>query len=91
METNATASELTCKELVELVTEYFEGALPPAEQKRFDDHIAKCDWCKIYLEQMRLTIKTLGRLTEESIPPRAREELLLTFRSWKKNQEKTEN
>ena len=79
------SAELTCQELVELVTEYFEGAMSPAEKARFDKHLEKCDWCKIYLDQMRLTIQTLGKLTEESIPPRAREELLLTFRSWKKN------
>jgi anti-sigma factor RsiW len=85
METDISANELTCKELVELVTEYFESALPPAELKRFEDHIAKCDWCKIYLDQMRLTVQTLGNLAEESIPPRVKEELLQAFRDWKRS------
>jgi anti-sigma factor RsiW len=77
--------ELTCKDLVELVTDYFEGALSSADRDRFDLHIAKCDGCKIYLEQMRATIRTLGSLKEDFIIPRAKEELLKAFRDWKKS------
>jgi anti-sigma factor RsiW len=77
--------ELTCKDLVELVTDYFEGALSSADRERFEQHIAKCDWCKIYLEQMQATIRTLGSLPEETINQRAKEELLSVFRDWKKS------
>ena len=83
METNL--NELTCKELVEVVTDYFEGALSSADRERFERHVAKCDWCKIYLEQMQATIYTLRSLTEETINPRAKEELLEAFRGWKKS------
>ncbi len=82
METNL--NELTCKELVEVVTDYFEGALSSADRERFEQHVSKCDWCKIYLEQMQATIRTLGSLPEETINPRAKEELLAAFRDWKK-------
>ena len=51
---NATA--LSCQELVELVTDYLEGALPEAERIRFDDHLGGCDGCSAYLSQMRATI-----------------------------------
>jgi anti-sigma factor RsiW len=78
-----TANELTCRELVELVTEYFEGSLPRRERKRFEAHISKCKWCTAYLHQMRETIRTLGVLTEDSIEPEARDELLAAFREWK--------
>jgi predicted anti-sigma-YlaC factor YlaD len=78
-------NEMTCKELVELVTDYLEGALSPMERERFEVHISKCDWCKIYIDQMRLTIQTLGQLSEEFLPPQAREELLHVFRDWKKS------
>jgi predicted anti-sigma-YlaC factor YlaD len=54
--------DLTCQELVELVTDYLEGALPPAEVARFDAHLVGCSHCRVYLEQMRLTIRALGRL-----------------------------
>ena len=74
---------LNCQELVELITDYLEGALPPAECARFEAHLLKCDGCARYLEQMRLTITVVGRLTEETIGPAARTELLRLFRDWK--------
>jgi anti-sigma factor RsiW len=77
-----TAAAITCRELVELVTDYFEDALPRRERTRFEQHIAACDFCTIYLEQMRQTRRALGTLTEESISPQAREELLGAFRDW---------
>ena len=83
METNP--HDMSCKELVELVTDYLEGALSPTDQRRFELHISKCDWCKIYIDQIRLTIKAAGKLTEQSINPRAKEELLAVFRNWKRS------
>jgi hypothetical protein len=76
---------LTCRELVELVTDYFEQALSPAERLRFEEHIAICSPCRLHLRQMRETIRLLGELTEQNIPPRARDELLLAFRDWKRS------
>ena len=78
-----TTDELTCKELVELVTEYLEDTLAPQERMRFEEHLGACPGCRTYLDQMRQTIRTLGRLTEETIDPRARQELLQLFRQWK--------
>ena len=74
---------LTCRELVELVTDYLEGALPDAERARFEDHIADCEHCTEYLAQMRTTTTVLGRLPSESLPAVARERLLAAFRDWK--------
>jgi predicted anti-sigma-YlaC factor YlaD len=79
-----TANELTCKELVELVTEYLEGTLSPAERARFEEHLVGCSGCRNYLDQMRRTIRILGQLTEDSIAAEARDELLLLFRNWKR-------
>jgi len=67
------------------VTDYFEGALSAEDQARFDQHMAKCHWCKLYLDQMRQTIKVAGTLTEDSVAPQAKEELLKAFRGWKKS------
>jgi anti-sigma factor RsiW len=75
--------QLTCKELVELVTDYLEGALSTADRARFDEHLATCPYCQIYLEQMRQTIRTVGHLPEEAIPPKALEALLDRFRRWR--------
>jgi anti-sigma factor RsiW len=74
--------DLTCAELVELVTDYLEGRLAPAERARFEEHLGFCDWCAIYLEQMRQTILTVGRLKEEDLSPELQETLLDLFRGW---------
>jgi predicted anti-sigma-YlaC factor YlaD len=75
--------ELTCKELVELITEYLEGTILSADKARFEAHLILCTACRIYLDQMRATIHTLGRLGEESISPEAKNNLLRAFRTWK--------
>ena len=74
---------LSCKELVELVTDYLEGTLPAIEGARFERHIAGCEHCTRYLDQMRITIRTMGQITEENIAPAARDELLAAFRGWR--------
>jgi hypothetical protein len=76
-------AHLSCQEFVELVTEYFEGAMPPAERERFDAHLAVCDPCTRYLEQMELTIRTVGRVSPEDLTPEAESVLLEAFRDWK--------
>ncbi len=75
---------LTCQELVELVTEYLEGALPPTERARFETHLEGCVGCNRYLDQIQRTIRLTGRLTEASLAPQAKDELLKIFRDWKK-------
>ncbi len=77
-------SEMACKELVELVTEYLEGTLSRVDRQRFEDHLKDCSYCATYLEQMRHTICTLGRLTEEDLSEDAKQDLLRIFRDWKK-------
>ena len=74
--------QMACRELVELVTSYLEGALPEDERARFEAHIAGCDACTRYLDQMRQTIRALGHLPPESISPEAERELLVAFRAW---------
>jgi anti-sigma factor RsiW len=71
---------MNCRSLVELVTEYLEDALPERDRAEIDAHLADCDGCTTYLEQMRTTIRLTGRLDEERIPVEARESLLRIFR-----------
>jgi predicted anti-sigma-YlaC factor YlaD len=80
----STVEALSCQELVELVTAYLEGALSAEEHARFEEHLSGCGPCQIYLEQMRTTIRLAGRLTVDAIRPEAEQELLETFRSWKR-------
>jgi predicted anti-sigma-YlaC factor YlaD len=76
------AEELTCREVVEIVSDYLEGALSDELRARFDQHLSACDGCTNYLEQMRETIRLSGMLTEEQIPLVQRERLLEAFRDW---------
>lgn len=80
----STLPEMPCQELVEVVTDYLEGRLSPTDQARFEAHIADCEYCATYLDQMRETIRTLGRLPAESLSGDAREALLSAFRSWRR-------
>jgi anti-sigma factor RsiW len=74
--------DLSCREFVELVTAYLEGALPRRDRTRFERHIASCGHCTTYLGQMRATIRLTGMLTEDDVPPAGRAELLAAFRDW---------
>jgi anti-sigma factor RsiW len=77
------AAELTCQELVELVTDYLEGVLPPADRSRFEAHLAGCRGCRAYLRQVRQTIRLAGRLTDDAVPAATKQRLLDAFRAWK--------
>jgi len=78
------AEALTCRELVELVTEYLEGALSPEGRVRFDEHIAECVDCTTHLNHMRQTLRVVGRLTKGSVSAEATDELLTAFRDWRR-------
>jgi anti-sigma factor RsiW len=78
----AQAGDLTCRELVEIVTDYLEGALPASERERFESHLRQCAKCTTYLQQMESTIAVMGTLTENGIEPAARDHLLHLFRDW---------
>jgi anti-sigma factor RsiW len=79
---SAHIAPIACRDLVELVTDYLEGVLPPEQRARFESHIAGCDGCTTYLEQMRETIRLTGTLREQQISPEARVALLHAFRGW---------
>jgi hypothetical protein len=75
---------LSCQEVVELTTGYLEGALPVREASLFEQHLNFCDGCEWYLDQMRSTIASVGRIEEEHVPAETRERLLSAFRDWKR-------
>jgi anti-sigma factor RsiW len=75
--------ELTCRELVDLVTDYFEGALPVAERARFDAHLADCEGCRLHLDQLRTTIR-LVQSSDELAGRLEVGELLQAFRDFRR-------
>jgi hypothetical protein len=76
------AQALNCQELVELVTDYLEGALAPGDLQRFEQHLAGCGGCTRYLEQLRVTIRLTGTLSTDDLSPEAERTLLAAFREW---------
>jgi anti-sigma factor RsiW len=78
------SEQLSCVELVELVTDYFDDALTAEQRRGFEGHLAICRRCTQHVGQMRLTVKAVGTLRQESLPPPTREELLELFREWKR-------
>ena len=78
------AEHVTCQEVVELVSDYLDQALPPEEASLFEQHVNFCDGCDWYLDQMRSTVATVGRITEQDVPDETREKLLAAFRAWKR-------
>jgi len=78
------AEHAACQEVVELVSDYLEQSLPPGEASLFEQHVNFCDGCDWYLDQMRSTVATVGRLTEHDVPDETRERLLSAFREWRR-------
>lgn len=73
----------TCREVVELVTEYLEGGLSADRRLGFEQHVAICPPCRAHLAQFRRTLRVAGTLREEELAPEVRNELLEAFRTWR--------
>lgn len=76
--------ELPCQDFVEVVTDYLEDALSADDRRRFEEHLAVCDSCVGYVEQLRLTIAASGRAgaRADALPDELREGLRRAFRDW---------
>jgi hypothetical protein len=80
----STNDDLACKEFVELVTDYLEGALPEPLRAAFEAHLDVCSGCDLYLGQMRLSIRALRAPRGGMIRPQTRDRLLQQFRQWRR-------
>jgi predicted anti-sigma-YlaC factor YlaD len=76
--------ELGCREVVELLGDYLEGVMAPRDRARLEEHLADCEGCATYLEQLRTTIRLTGRLPDEVVPTAAMVPLLEVFRAWRR-------
>ncbi len=78
--------DMPCRELVEVITDYLEDALPDRDRLRFEVHLAECDGCRDYVAQFEQTIAVSGRIEAEQLSPALRDELLSAFRAWRGDQ-----
>jgi anti-sigma factor RsiW len=81
--------QIVCQEVVELVSDYLEGALSRGQRRRFERHLAGCPQCSEYLAQMRETIRLTGRLVPDDLSPQMREEFGELFRRWREDADET--
>ncbi len=80
----AGVEELSCREVVQILGDYLDGAMTPEDRVRLEQHLADCDGCTTYLEQLRVTIRLNGRLPEDAVPAEAMAPLLEAFRAWRR-------
>jgi anti-sigma factor RsiW len=78
-----TDASFTCREVVDLVTEYMEGGLPAAERLAFERHVAICPPCRGHFAQLRKISRAAGGLREDDIPEALRSKLVEAFRGWR--------
>ena len=81
-----TARSLTCQELTEALTDYLEGVMSPEDVARFEAHLALCDGCVTYVEQMRQTIRTVHALRPADVEATVPDDLLAAFRAWQRGE-----
>ena len=79
--------DIACREAVELVTDYLEGALSPAQRRRFEAHLARCLDCPEYLAQIRAVIALAGSITPDDLTPPMRSDLTSLYRRWQADDE----
>lgn len=75
--------DMACTEVVEIATDYLEGALPAGDVRRLERHLETCEGCSEYLAQMRAIAGSLGGLSEDSIPAEMRDGLVAAFRAFR--------
>ena len=80
----AEEDEMTCRELIQVVTDYLDGALNDADRVRLEAHLQECSYCDEYVAQMRQTIEALGELPSEPLDPSTQDALLRAFRGWRR-------
>jgi anti-sigma factor RsiW len=81
---SVTVRDLPCQEIVELVTDYLEGAMDPALRAAFEAHLAGCPHCTHYLEQIEAAIRIAGRIEAQDLSPELRAGLVEAFREFRR-------
>jgi hypothetical protein len=81
----AAPGNLTCRELVELVTDYLEDILPRQIRDRFEEHLRACEGCATYLDQLRILLRAFGQLRDEWVARPVLGSLREVLAAWKRS------
>ena len=81
-DSSADIDDVPCQDIVELVTDYIEGALDPVTVAAVEAHLADCDACRVYVEQIRETIELLGHLPVDTLSAQTKASLIDAFRGF---------
>lgn len=73
---------LTCAEMVEQITDYLEGVLPPDQIAKFRAHLISCDGCEAYLEQVHTMLRSLRGTPDEVLSPEVESAIIGAFQRW---------
>ena len=76
-------AEIPCQQVVEMISDYLEGALPAGDRRRLEHHLAGCPHCSAYLAQMRETLRLAGRLVPEDLSAEMQREFSDVYRRWR--------
>jgi anti-sigma factor RsiW len=81
------AHDITCRQAVALMTDYLDGALSQDDVDLVEAHLGECEGCAEHLRQIRITVAVTGRIREDDLAPRAREDLMDLYRRWQRDRE----
>jgi anti-sigma factor RsiW len=79
--------DITCRQAVALMTDYLDGALSEDDRALVEAHLGECEACTEHLRQIRITVAVTGRVRDEDLNPRAREDLIDLYRRWQADRE----
>jgi anti-sigma factor RsiW len=74
---------VTCRQVVQLLTDYLDGALSAADRARVDEHLAGCDACTAFIAQLRTMGRVTAELAAEDVPAPLKADLMRAFRDWR--------
>lgn len=72
--------EIICRELVELLTDYLDQALPAPDVDLVEEHLVVCVACRDYLGQFEATARVVAHAAGEQPPAEMLEAILVAAR-----------
>lgn len=75
--------DIVCRQAVDLMVEYLDGALPRRQRRRLERHLRACPNCSAYLQQIRMTVAAVGAIEPGDLDEEAIDDLVNLYRQWR--------